>query len=77
MNPNSIDDTKALRKLPDIPRDFYDDYTLIGEAVARDLARQKIRYVEGFFSPPDYRRSTLDPHRVTEALRAGLERIVD
>jgi adenosine deaminase len=36
----------------------YDDYTLIGEAVARDLARQKIRYVEGFFSPPDYRRSS-------------------
>jgi adenosine deaminase len=35
----------------------YDDYTLIGEAVARDLARQNIRYVEGFFSPPDYRQS--------------------
>jgi adenosine deaminase len=53
----------------------YDDYTLIGEAVARDLARQKIRYVEGFFSPPDYRRSKLDPLRVTEALRAGLNRV--
>ena len=53
----------------------YDDYTLIGEAVARDLARQNIRYVEGFFSPPDYRRSTLDPQRVTEALRAGLNRV--
>ena len=53
----------------------YDDYTLVGEAVARDLARQKIRYVEGFFSPPDYRRSTLDPQRVTEALRSGLNRV--
>jgi adenosine deaminase len=53
----------------------YDDYTLIGEAVARDLARQNIRYVEGFFSPPDYRRSTLEPRRVTEALRAGLNRV--
>jgi adenosine deaminase len=53
----------------------YDDYTLIGEAVARDLARQKIRYVEGFFSPPDYRRSTLDPRRAIEALRAGLNRV--
>ena len=53
----------------------YDDYTLIGEAVARDLARQNIRYVEGFFSPPDYRRSTLDPQRVTEALRAGVNRV--
>jgi adenosine deaminase len=53
----------------------YDDYTLIGEAVARDLARQKIRYVEGFFSPPDYRRSTLDPQRVTDALRTGVNRV--
>jgi adenosine deaminase len=53
----------------------YDDYTLIGEAVARDLARQNIRYVEGFFSPPDYRQSTLDPQRVTEALRAGVNRV--
>jgi adenosine deaminase len=53
----------------------YDDYTVIGEAVARDLARQKIRYVEGFFSPPDYRRSKLDPQRVTQALRAGVNRV--
>jgi adenosine deaminase len=53
----------------------YDDYTVIGEAVARDVARQKIRYVEGFFSPPDYRRSKLDPQRVTEALRAGVNRV--
>ena len=53
----------------------YDDYTLIGEAVARDLARQQIRYAEGFFSPPDYRRPTLDPQRVTEALRTGVSRV--
>jgi adenosine deaminase len=43
--------------------------------VARDLARQKIRYVEGFVSPPDYRRSKLDPQRVTQALRTGVNRI--
>ncbi len=30
----------------------YEDYTLIGDAVARDLAGQNIRYVEPFFSPP-------------------------
>lgn len=53
----------------------HDDWTLIGEAVARDLSRQNIRYVEGFFSPPDYRRSKLDPQRVTEALRKGLDRV--
>ena len=28
-----------------------------------------------FFSPPDYRRSTLDPQRVTEALRTGVNRV--
>ena len=53
----------------------YDDFTLIGETVARDLARQNVRYVEGFFSPPDYRRSQLDPQRAIEALRAGLNRV--
>jgi adenosine deaminase len=53
----------------------YDDCALIGEAVARDLARQNIRYVEGFFSPPDYRRSMLDPQRVTDALRTGVNRV--
>jgi adenosine deaminase len=53
----------------------YDDYTLVGREVARDLARQNIRYVEGFFSPPDYRRSSLDPQRTAEALRAGLREV--
>jgi adenosine deaminase len=53
----------------------YDDYTFFGEAVARNLARQNIQYVEGFFSPPDYRRGKLDPQRATEALRAGVNRV--
>lgn len=44
-------------------------------SVARDLTRQNIRYVEAFFSPPDYRRSKLDPQRATEALRRGLNRV--
>jgi adenosine deaminase len=38
-------------------------------------ARQRVRYVEGFFSPPNYRRSKLDPQRVTEALRTGVNRV--
>jgi adenosine deaminase len=29
----------------------YDDFTLVAEAVARDLAAQRIRYAEAFFSP--------------------------
>jgi adenosine deaminase len=55
----------------------YDDYTLIGREVARDLARQNIRYVEAFFSPPDFRRSPLSPQRVAEAIRAGLREVPD
>ena len=50
----------------------YEDFTLIGRAVAQDLARQNIRYVEAFFSPPDFRRSRLVPQRVVEAIRKGL-----
>ena len=50
----------------------YEDFTLIGRAVAQDLARQNIRYVEAFFSPPDFRRSRLIPQRVVEAIRKGL-----
>jgi len=53
----------------------YDDFTLVGRAVAHDLARQNIRYVEAFFSPPDFRESGLSPQRVTEAVRAGLREV--
>ncbi len=38
----------------------YDDFSLIAEAVARDLASQNIRYVEAFFSPPDFFRHGLE-----------------
>lgn len=50
----------------------YDDFTLISRAVARDLARQNIRYVEAFFSPPDFRRSALSPQRVVQAFSSWL-----
>jgi adenosine deaminase len=50
----------------------YEDYASIARAVATDLARQNIRYVEAFYSPPDLRRSKLTPQRITEAIRSGL-----
>lgn len=53
----------------------YEDFTFIAEAVARDLARQNIRYVEAFFSPPDFARHGLETQRLTEAIRAGLDRV--
>ena len=51
-----------------------DDFAFIAEAVARHLAAQNIRYVEAFYSPPDFARRGLDPRDITLAIRDGLER---
>lgn len=52
----------------------YDDFTFIASAVAQDLARQNIRYVEAFHSPGDFHMlHGLDVARITEAVRAGLD----
>ena len=53
----------------------YEDFTFIAEAVARDLARQNIRYVEAFFSPPDFMRHGLKTQRLAEAIRSGLSKV--
>jgi adenosine deaminase len=53
----------------------YEDFTFIAEAVARDLARQNIRYVEAFYSPADFARHGLDVQSLTTAIRAGLARV--
>jgi adenosine deaminase len=53
----------------------YEDFSAIAEAVARDLARQNIRYVEAFYSPTDFSRHGLSTQRLTEAIRAGLFRV--
>lgn len=53
----------------------YEDFTFIAEAVARDLARQNVRYVEAFYSPADFAAHGLTTQRLTEAIRAGLDRV--
>lgn len=53
----------------------YEDFTFIAEAVARDLARQNIRYAEMFFSPPDFMRQGLKTGQLTESIRKGLDRV--
>ena len=53
----------------------YEDFTLIGEAVAADLASQNVRYVEAFFSGPDFARIGLATGPIVQALRTGLTRI--
>ena len=49
-----------------------DDFTFVGREIARDLARQDIRYVEAHFSPTVFRQR-LAPQAIAEALRKGLD----
>jgi adenosine deaminase len=53
----------------------YDDFELIAEAVAADLARQNMRYAEVHYSPPDFERHGLEVGRLTRAIRRGLDRV--
>ena len=53
----------------------YEDFTLIAEAIARKLKAQNIRYVEAFYSPPDFAHHGLETQRLTEAIRDGLDQV--
>jgi adenosine deaminase len=53
----------------------YDDFSFIAEMVARDMARQNIRYAEMFYSPSPFVRQGLSVQKVTEAVRTGLSRV--
>ena len=53
----------------------YEDFTFLAEAVAKDLASQRIIYAEAFFSPGDFATHGLQTQRLAEAVRAGLERV--
>jgi adenosine deaminase len=52
----------------------YEDFTYIAAAVAEDLTRQNIRYVEAFYSPGDFALHGVEPQRLTEAIRQGLDK---
>src|SRR5262249_7271763 len=53
----------------------YEDFEFLSEQVARDLARQNIRYAEAFYSPADFLSAGLEPQRLTEAIRDGLKQV--
>lgn len=53
----------------------YEDFAFIARRVARDLAEQGVRYAEIFFSPPDFERYGLEPQRLAEQIRAGLDSV--
>lgn len=52
----------------------YEDFATVAEAVARDLARQNIRYAEVFYSPSDFAQHGLETQALTEAIRKGLDK---
>jgi adenosine deaminase len=54
-----------------------EDFCLIAEAVARDLAAQNVRYVEAHYSPSDFARHGLGPQEITQAIRAGLDKVLE
>jgi adenosine deaminase len=51
----------------------YEDFTFIASKVSEDLAAQNIIYVEAFYSPGDFIRHGLEPQKLTEAIRKGLD----
>ena len=52
----------------------YDDFTFFADRIGADLAQQRIRYVEAFFTPGDFAAHGLGAQRIAEALRKGLDR---
>jgi len=52
-----------------------EDFTLIAEAVAQDLASQSVRYVEAFYSPSDFATHGLSAQEITLSIRRGLDRV--
>ncbi|MDJ0925119.1 MAG: adenosine deaminase [Acidimicrobiia bacterium] len=53
-----------------------DDFELVAEHVAADLARQNIIYAEASFSPTDFERHGLGPQEIAASIRRGLDRVV-
>jgi adenosine deaminase len=51
-----------------------EDFTFVGREIARDFARQNIRYGEAHFSPTVFRQR-LTPPPIAEALRKGLDAV--
>ena len=53
----------------------YDDFTVIGEAVAREFHRQNIVYAEAFFTPLDHEGRGLKAQGLVSAIRRGFQRV--
>lgn len=52
-----------------------EDFSLIAEAMARELKSQNILYAEVFFSPTRFSQHGLTPQGLATAIRTGLDRV--
>ncbi len=52
-----------------------ESFTYVAEAVAKNLAAQRIIYAEASFSPTDFARHGLAPQDLAVAIRKGLDRV--
>ncbi len=52
-----------------------EDFEMVAERVAADLARQNIIYAEASFSPSDFERHGLSPQEMALAIRRGLDKV--
>jgi len=52
-----------------------EDFTIIAEETARNLAAQRVLYAELFYSPGDHLHPGLDAAGITEAIRKGFDRV--
>lgn len=55
----------------------YEDFTLIAEHVARDLASQNIRYAEMFVSPSAFKQYGLDTREIMQSVHRGIMKVKD
>ncbi|MDP6443384.1 MAG: adenosine deaminase [Pirellulaceae bacterium] len=55
----------------------YDDFEMIAEAVAADLAQQNVCYAEAFYSPRDFAKTGLTLSEITRAMRRGLDKVAE
>jgi adenosine deaminase len=53
----------------------YEDFTFIAEAVAKNLARQNVKYAEMFYSPLPFLQQGMETRKLTEAICTGLSRV--
>jgi adenosine deaminase len=53
----------------------YEDFELISEEFAKDLASQNVKYAEVFFSPSLFRKYNLQTQKITESVNKGISKV--